>query len=145
MRGANIYSVTDLWIGSCGSIIEGFHLMMSLLDTWAEKRFPGLIPQAVQYYNVVPATRQGSPWRDLGVRGDVRSSLSRCHLNKDPGPSSQSPLQRSLGPETVEGARPRPLTHSQSFISSVSPQPQWHGPPSKPATPQSQNMTVPWS
>lgn len=32
-----------------GSIIEDFHLMMRLLDTWAEKRFPGLIPQAVQY------------------------------------------------------------------------------------------------
>ncbi|XP_060254620.1 carcinoembryonic antigen-related cell adhesion molecule 21-like isoform X4 [Ovis aries] len=32
---------------------------------------------------------------------------------KDPGPSSQSPLQRSLGPKTAEGARPKPLTHSQ--------------------------------
>ena len=80
---------------------------MRLLDTWAEKRFPGLIPQAVQYYNV-PATRQGSPWCDLGVRGDVKSSLSHCHLNKDPGPSLESPLQRSLGPKTEEGAWPRP-------------------------------------
>ena len=39
--------------------------------------------------------------------------LSHCHLNRDPGPSLQAPVQRSLGPETEEGACPRPLTHSQ--------------------------------
>ena len=64
--------------------------MMRLLDTWAEKRFPGLIPQAVQYYDVVPATRQESPWCDLGVRG---GSMAQA-----PDPSQQSPLCLSTDP-----------------------------------------------
>ena len=75
MKGANIYSVTeDLWIGSHGSILEDPDDEVAGYMGW--KRFPGLIPQAIQYYDVVPATRQESPWCDLGVRGDVRSSLS---------------------------------------------------------------------
>ena len=42
-----------------------------------------------------------------------------------------------LGPKTEEGARPRPLTHSQQSPP-VSPQTQWHGPPL-----QASNTTVP--
>ena len=64
------------------------------------------------------------------------SSLSCCHLNKEPGPSSQSPLQRSVGPETAEGARPRPPTHSQQSPLSL-----YTAPVAKPSL-QASNATV---
>lgn len=78
-----------------------------------------------------------------GSRGRWRSSLSCCHLNKDPGPSSQSPLQESTGAPEIR----RSKAQGALTLSAVTPlslhTTHWQSPPSKPTTPQSQNMKAP--